>query len=113
MLIATGMYLPFDTTSAIFIGGLIAAMAARAKADEEKGTLVASGLVAGEALVGILLAVAYVLGIPSITRLVTGGDELGFYARWGSWLSLLGFVALAWVLIIVPKNKPADAVSRV
>ena len=68
MLIAVGMYLPFTTTAAIFVGGLIKWVAERlaqqrfpndAKAQEtveNRGLLVASGLVAGEAMVGILLA---------------------------------------------------------
>lgn len=103
MLIAVGMYLPFDTTSAIFLGGMIQWIASRHGADEEKGTLVASGLIAGEAIMGILLAVTFLAGISSVTRLVTGSDELGFYSRWGGWLSLVGFAAVAWVLIRTPR----------
>src|ERR1700737_3407144 len=63
MLVAIGMYLPFGTTSAIFVGGVIrwitdsirkraqcnAAQSARV---ENVGILVASGLIAGEALAG-------------------------------------------------------------
>lgn len=68
MLIAVGMYLPFDTVAAIFLGGIIAWIVSvfvkrAAKDDKEakervenRGLLIASGLVAGEALVGILLA---------------------------------------------------------
>lgn len=68
MLIAVGMYLPFETTLAIFTGGVIkwlveAATKKRAGGDkakkdkvENRGLLVASGLVAGEALVGIIIA---------------------------------------------------------
>ena len=83
MLIAVGMYLPFRTTAAIFIGGIIkyfvekktdkyAEVKSTQKklAGEEKtgfienirekseniGLLLASGMVAGEALTGILLA---------------------------------------------------------
>src|SRR6266571_3958214 len=33
---------------------------------EEKGTLLASGLIAGEAIVGILLAVVFLTGIPAL-----------------------------------------------
>ncbi|MBM3810203.1 MAG: oligopeptide transporter, OPT family [Acidimicrobiia bacterium] len=115
MLIAVGMYLPFDTTSAIFLGGVIKwladrMMARRSEADkataEERGTLVASGLIAGEATLGILLAVAFVGGIPSLTQALTGAAELPFYEQWGGWLSVAGFVSIGWVLtrLVAPKN---------
>ncbi|HEV2686949.1 MAG TPA: oligopeptide transporter, OPT family, partial [Bryobacteraceae bacterium] len=57
MLVAVGMYLPFETTSAIFIGGLLKWLVDRSVTKrsgdeklkiEEKGTLLASGLIAGE-----------------------------------------------------------------
>jgi OPT family oligopeptide transporter len=106
MLIAVGMYLPFDTSSAIFIGGLIKwilnRISARRGAEEkliveEKGTLLASGLIAGEAIVGILLAVVFLTGIPSIVT-------FSFVPAWGGWLSLLGFAAIAYVLIRIPAS---------
>jgi OPT family oligopeptide transporter len=111
MLIAVGMYLPFDTTSAIFAGGLLKAVVNRVTAyygaeekarAEEKGTLVASGLIAGEAVVGILLAVLFVSGVPSLAGLLTGSDQPGIYSKWGSWLSLLGFAGLAYALVRIP-----------
>jgi hypothetical protein len=105
MLIAVGMYLPFDTTSAIFVGGIFKWVADRLGADEDRGTLIASGLIAGEAIVGILLAVTVVAGIPSFTRLIFGWDELPFYSQWGAWLSLLAFGSLGWVLIRLAKKQ--------
>jgi uncharacterized oligopeptide transporter (OPT) family protein len=104
MLIAVGMYLPFSTTSAIFIGGLIKwildRMTARTSLEqklliEERGTLLASGLIAGEAIVGILLAVVFLTGIPAIAR-------FSFAPAWGGWLSLIGFASIAYVLIRIP-----------
>jgi OPT family oligopeptide transporter len=104
MLIAVGMYLPFNTTSAIFIGGLIkwilTRLTARRSAEEklvieEKGTLLASGLIAGEAIVGILLAVVFLTGLPAIAT-------FSFVPAWGGWLSFIGFAALAYVLIRIP-----------
>ncbi len=67
MLISVGMYLPIDTTFAIFIGGLMKGlldkMLAKKKIEgpaKEKidniGILLASGLIAGEALLGLLFA---------------------------------------------------------
>ncbi|RME26884.1 MAG: hypothetical protein D6806_05505, partial [Deltaproteobacteria bacterium] len=75
MLIAVGMYLPFETTLAIFAGGVIKWLvdaAARRKAGDDKkklegvenrGLLVASGLVAGEALIGIIIAGIVAMGV--------------------------------------------------
>jgi len=65
MLVAIGMYLPIQITSAIFIGGLVrwltdvlrkrAALNDAQKARVENvGILVASGLIAGEALAGLI-----------------------------------------------------------
>ena len=114
MLVAVGMYLPFDTVAAIFIGGVIKWFAdtVAARYGEERrlraegtGTLLASGLIAGEAIVGILLAVTFLSGISSFTRLITGSDELPFFAAWGGWLSLAGFAAVAWVLIRIPLRR--------
>jgi putative OPT family oligopeptide transporter len=67
MLISVGMYLPIDTTFAIFVGGLMKGLLDRiaakrkieGKAKESMdniGVLLASGLIAGEALLGLLFA---------------------------------------------------------
>jgi putative OPT family oligopeptide transporter len=67
MLVAIGMYLPLGTTSAIFVGGMIRWLtdtmarrkgfneAQRARV-ENTGILIASGYIAGEALVGLITA---------------------------------------------------------
>jgi putative OPT family oligopeptide transporter len=104
MLVAVGMYLPFETSSAIFLGGVIKWIVdrrteKRSAADklqvEEKGTLLASGLIAGEAIVGILLAVVFLAGMPALAT-------FRFYPAWGGWISLIGFAAIAYVLIRIP-----------
>ena len=72
MLFAVGMYLPLETTFAIFVGGLIRGFvdkqatkrgynAAQKARVENAGVLTASGLIAGEALMGLAAAgvVAY------------------------------------------------------
>ena len=67
MLVSVGMYLPFGTTFTIFIGGIVRwiadAMAERRGYNaaqkarvENAGVLTASGLIAGEALVGLVWA---------------------------------------------------------
>ncbi|MGB7603571.1 MAG: oligopeptide transporter, OPT family [Candidatus Sulfotelmatobacter sp.] len=67
MLVAVGMYLPFGTTFAIFVGGVIRSLgdwladrrgfnSAQKARVENAGVLVASGLIAGEALLGLVWA---------------------------------------------------------
>jgi hypothetical protein len=69
---------------------------------DDRGSFLASGLIAGEAIMGILLAVTFLAGIPSFTRLLTGSDTFAFFPALGSWISMLGYVAVAWVLIAIP-----------
>src|SRR5262249_38671123 len=67
MLVSVGMYLPLETTFAIFIGGVIRWVTdsfasrrgynhAQKTRVENVGILAASGLIAGEALVGLVTA---------------------------------------------------------
>ncbi len=67
MLVAVGMYLPFETTFAIFVGGVFRSFgdwlakrkglnAAQRARSENAGVLTASGLIAGEAICGLLWA---------------------------------------------------------
>lgn len=114
MLIAVGMYLPFDTTFAIFVGGLIKLASdkilERRKTDpalsmrvENTGTLVASGFIAGEALTGVLLAALVLGGVPSLTELIAGVSEFEFvHGALGGWLSLIIFGVVAYGLIRIP-----------
>jgi len=66
MLIAVGMYLPFYSTAAIFVGGIAKTITVRMRRKREltaeqvtesdnRGILLASGLVAGEALMALVL----------------------------------------------------------
>lgn len=67
MLVAVGMYLPINTTFAIFIGGIFRWVTdsmrkrsgyneAQSARVENVGILIASGLIAGEALMGLVIA---------------------------------------------------------
>ncbi len=62
---AIGLYLPLSLSTPIMAGGLLAALLRKrsigqlGKMREQKGVLFASGLVAGDALVGVLIAFAF------------------------------------------------------
>ena len=75
--VAIGIYLPFNLSVPIFLGGLVAFLVHRTlkrraarggaaeaeawKEVEQRGILISSGLITGEALVGILMAIPIVL----------------------------------------------------
>lgn len=72
--VAVGIYLPFELSVPIFLGGIVSAFVKRTlkkhekEVDEEKmkvinqrGLLISSGLITGEALVGILMAIPIVV----------------------------------------------------
>lgn len=67
--VAIGLYLPIELSSTIMLGGVLRWFMDRKKTEKEKkdesndGILFASGMIAGEGLVGILLAIFAVAGI--------------------------------------------------
>jgi putative OPT family oligopeptide transporter len=100
---AVGIYLPLDLTTPIFLGGLLTWVVERrlgvvnAEHDvkdrvHRKGVLFSAGLITGEALVGIVMAIpivasgkADVLALPASLHL-------------GQWLGLVMLSVIAWLL---------------
>jgi putative OPT family oligopeptide transporter len=106
MIVAVGMYLDLATVSAIFAGGIIRfigdrMMARRGLAAPEierrvnLGTLLASGMIAGEALMAILLAIAVNAGVT-----LPGFEGSGI-------LALPVFALVAALLIALPVRSRA------
>lgn len=116
MLIAVGMYLPFETTFAIFVGGglkwLLGVFLNSLRLSEESkqntentGALIASGFIAGEAITGVLLAGMVILGIHSISDSLFGVKEFALYNSAGGWISLILFAIVAYGLVVIPLRK--------
>jgi putative OPT family oligopeptide transporter len=112
MLVAVGMYLPFQSTAAIFAGGLIrwifsVRLKNQGATDEEKtravntGVLLSSGFIAGESLMAVILALVVIGGDAWPSLLSFQG--LSFGASPSFWLSLIAYPVvgylLAWVTI--------------
>jgi putative OPT family oligopeptide transporter len=115
-LIAVGMYLPFETTGAIFVGGCLKALADRlarrrgiaGEAFDNFGSLVASGLIAGESLTGVLFAGIVLLAddFTSLTRVLFGTDQLAWVAGpAGAWTSLVALGLIGWLLVGLPLRR--------
>jgi len=103
MLFAVGMYLPLGTTFAIFVGGVIRWVTdkLRDRADlngaqkarvDNAGVLTASGLIAGEALCGLVIA-----------GLVGSGHNVALVS-WAApfWAALIALLVLVIALVLVP-----------
>jgi putative OPT family oligopeptide transporter len=113
MLFAVGMYLPLETTFAIFVGGMIrwvvdTMSARRGHNDAQKarvenaGVLAASGLIAGEALMGLF--VAGVVFFRKEPRFWALADVIsGWSAPW--FLAVLFGLTIAGYLVFVPLRK--------
>lgn len=110
MLFAVGMYLPLETTAAIFVGGMIRGIMNRIVARrgyneaqqariENASILAASGLIAGEALMGLAVA----------TTVFSRGSFWSLTWTPPGLLALLVAVALACYLIFVPLRKAGAA----
>jgi putative OPT family oligopeptide transporter len=103
---AMGMYLPMELNSPLVLGAAVAWLLqrsskepARAKARYDKGTLIASGFIAGGALVGVLAALVRFVEdstrktlVPDLTKVPGLGQWLEV---WGNWLGLAVFLLLA------------------
>jgi putative OPT family oligopeptide transporter len=121
MLVAVGMYLPLETTFAIFVGGVIRSIgdsiarrrgyneAQRART-ENAGILTASGLIAGEAILGLLWA-----GLQFAPKSIM--DRLQVFAHPSYGVGLVVLVALSFLMIRWPlaaagtPDEPAPPVA--
>jgi putative OPT family oligopeptide transporter len=106
MLVSVGMYLPLETTFAIFLGGIFKGIVDKMNAGkkhndaqkarvENTGVLLASGLIAGEALIGLLFA-ALAFGEVKLFAIF---EEPSFVT------SLIILAVIGWILVKIPVNN--------
>lgn len=110
MLVSVGMYLPLETTFAIFVGGLIKGIVERVNAKkqyndaqkarvENTGVLLASGLIAGEALIGLLFAGLAFAEIPLFA----------IFKQPSFLVSLVMLGIIGWILVQIPVKNAGRA----
>jgi len=112
--VALGIYLPLKLSATICVGGVIAALARRVAAESDDpsrcGLLFAAGLITGEALMGIMLAVPIALAAlwPSLSP-----DPFTLFdsAPFGGWPGLV-LVALVGVALYRIAADPMRNKSR-
>jgi putative OPT family oligopeptide transporter len=102
---AVGIYLPLELTVPIFLGGLLAHFVER-KAGvghdpdalerlHRRGVLFAAGLITGEALMGIVIAIPIVTSGSADVLALPEWLQPG---AWGQWLGLALLAVIAWLL---------------
>ncbi len=104
--VAVGIYLPFHLSVPIFIGGLIAYLTSgKIKHDEknmnQSGLLLASGLITGEALLGILLAVPMMLNEIYGWSIPT---DMAVFENPGPWIGVIFMVLTSYWLYSSAKS---------
>jgi putative OPT family oligopeptide transporter len=113
MLVAVGMYLPFETTFAIFLGGVFRALAdwmakkrgfnqAQLARVENAGVLTASGLIVGESLLGLAWAGVVAVGQWRHWTLVQAFSAPSYV------VGLVVLVCLAALMIRLPLTSAGD-----
>jgi len=99
--VAVGIYLPFELSVPIFVGGMISLIVQKVRRNQmavgNSGLLFASGLITGEALVGILMAIPIVAtGNPDVLAIVK--EPLG------TWPGIILLIIVAFLLYRVAKT---------
>jgi len=109
---AIGLYLPLNLSTPIMAGGLIALVVRKiskeevAKKREELGILFGSGLVAGDALLGV--AIAFIIAFSSGYRAFYEGHEaVSLTGVYGPWVSLVAFAGISFMLYWSSRMKGA------
>ena len=94
---ALGVYLPLSLSAATMVGGIVRAYVNRSPNEmaQERGTLLASGLIGGDACLGILLAFG------AITQLIPS-DKPGILP---DWVALVAYALLAIGLAVFSIRK--------
>jgi putative OPT family oligopeptide transporter len=100
-----GLYLPIATWPPIFVGGVVSWLVRRRRSNgeaHERGTLFASGLVAGDALMGIGISMLAVLADRVTSFSIPLTHLAGSYGALSDVVPLVGFslyiVAMLWVV---------------
>jgi len=110
MLVSVGMYLPLETTFAIFVGGIIKGIVDlyvkkkgynewQKSRIENVGILIAAGLIAGEALTGLAFAPLKIANINITQALYTNPPVI---------IGFVIIVLVGWLLVKIPMNNAGD-----
>jgi len=109
---AIGIYLPVHLNSCIMAGGLVRLAIEKAKRDDKKkndminsGLLFSSGLIAGEGIMGIILAIFAISGISGIIDISQGAQNGGNWVQITSVLFLIITAIVTFKITLWEREK--------
>jgi len=109
LVVAVGVYLPVHVSTPIIIGGAVRWLIDFFTKDEglrrlrnDSGVLFASGLIAGESLIGVVIAILIVAGVPIPESPVS---ENG-------WISCAVFLAVTFLLWYIARRASSEKAER-
>ena len=109
-----GLYLPIYLSTPIMVGGVIKwfidnkrkyANDEERKDASDRGVLYAAGMIAGEGIVGIVLAILAVVNVADKLNLSSLYGESGAFQTVGNWVGLIAFALLLSTLFHFTKGK--------
>jgi uncharacterized oligopeptide transporter (OPT) family protein len=121
-----GMYLPMEINTPILVGALVATLVKKStkdgvlsKARSNKGILIASGLIAGGAIMEVLISFTGAIDDMAFDtvimpffdlsgHLIAGGTDPAWLARFENWLGLILFVGLCVFVYLDCRRAKAE-----
>lgn len=107
--VAIGLYLPLELSAPIMFGGLIKWIVdkrnGKQKDESGKGILFCSGLIAGEGILGVLLAI---LTVTNVAEKI----DVSSHIPTGNVTSLIVLIALGAMVLLMAGKKPAKAEAK-
>ena len=116
--VALGIYLPLKLSAAIFVGGVLSLLVKRHMGEEDepspRGVLFAAGLVTGEAMMGIMLAVPIAMAAwwPGVSA-----DPFALFIAppFGGWPGLAMMILVGGFLYrvsVIPRKRAGSSSSE-
>ena len=111
---AIGLYLPIHLSTPIMVGGAIKWLVekrkyssdAERKEASDRGVLYSAGLIAGEGIIGILLAVFAVAKLDG--KIDLSGIYGDNFVKYGNWVGLVAFALLVGSILLVCNKKKKE-----
>ncbi|MCP4591419.1 MAG: OPT family oligopeptide transporter [bacterium] len=119
-----GMYLPMALNAPILVGALVASAVKKGRADENtkkargnRGIIIASGFIAGAAIIGVILnglrslpfTEAILDAVDIQSRMINGGSDPESLGQMFNWFGMIAFLGLCGFIFWDSRRAKADA----